>query len=98
MLFYLILKIEFIVNFRLPWIAFQTFTNMKAFVVMCLLFVSCYADDYPTTKPDNIHVEHDDGGHDNNQYETDDSMQLIGDGGYTGISFGGLGGGKGGVG
>lgn len=63
---------------------------------MCLLFVSCFADDYPTTKPENI--EHDDGGHDNNQYETGDSMQKIGDGGYTGISFGGLGGGKGGVG
>lgn len=63
---------------------------------MCLLFVSCFADDYPTAKPDNI--EHDDGGHDNNQYETGDSMQLIGDGGYTRNIFGGLGGGIGGVG
>lgn len=51
--------------------------------------MSCFADDYPTTKPDNI--EHDDGGHDNNQYQTDDSMQLIGEGGYSGY-FGGLGG------
>lgn len=36
-------------------------------------------------------IEHDDGGHDNNQYETGDSMQLIGDGGYSGY-FGGFGG------
>lgn len=51
--------------------------------------MSCFADDYPTTKPENI--EHDDGGHDNNQYETGDSIQLIGDGGYSGY-FGGFGG------
>lgn len=86
LLFLLILKIEFIINFRLSWIVFTTSTNMKAVVVMCLFYVSCFAEDYPTTPPEN--VENGDGGHDNSHYETGDSMQLIG---YGEILPGGLG-------
>lgn len=66
---------------------------MKAVVVICLLYVSCFAKDYPTTPPEN--VENDDEGHDNSQYETGDSMQLIG---YGEILPGGLGLGSGGIG
>lgn len=91
LLFPLILKIEFIVNFRLSWIVFITSTNMKAVMVMCLLYVSCFAEDYPTTKPEN--VENNDGGHDNRQYETGDSVQLIA---HDEIWPGGLGLGSGG--
>lgn len=60
---------------------------MKALVVMFLLFVSCFADDYvyPTTNPES--VEKDDGGHDNGQHEPGDLIQLLAGG------FGGLGGG-----
>lgn len=93
LLFPLILKIEFIVNFRFSWIVFTTSTNMKAVMIMCLLYVSCFAEDYPTTPPEN--VENDDEGHDNSQYETGDSMQLIG---YGEIVPCGLGLGSGGMG
>lgn len=57
---------------------------MKALVVMYLLFVSCFADDNPTTDLEN--VENDDGGHDSGQHEPGDLMQLLGGG------FGGYGG------
>lgn len=60
---------------------------------MCLFYVSCFAEDYPTTPPEN--VKNDDEGHDNSQYETGDSMQLIG---YGEILPGGLGLGSGGMG
>lgn len=62
-------------------------------MIMCLLYVSCFAEDYPTTPPEN--VEKGDGGHDNSHYETGDSMQLIG---YGEILPGGLGLGSGGMG
>lgn len=60
---------------------------------MCLFYVSCFAEDYPTTPPEN--VKNDDEGNDNSQYETGDSMQLIG---YGEILPGGLGLGSGGMG
>lgn len=60
---------------------------------MCLFYVSCFAEDYPTTQPEN--VENGDGGHDNSHYKTGDSMQLIG---YGEILPGGLGLGSGGMG
>lgn len=49
---------------------------------MYLLFVSCFADDYPTTDLEN--VENDDGGHDRGQHEPGDLMLGGGFGGYGG--------------
>lgn len=63
------------------------FTNMKAFVVMCLLFVSCFADDYLNTNPEN--VKSDDGGHDSGEEEPGDLLQLLR------VLYGGFGGGFG---
>lgn len=58
------------------------------------MYVSCFAEDYPTTPPENVEND-DDEGHDNSQYETGDSMQLIG---YGEILPCGLGLGSGGMG
>lgn len=42
---------------------------------MCLLFVSCFADDYLNTNPGN--VKSDDGGHDSGEKEPGDLLQLF---------------------
>lgn len=72
---------------------------MKALVVMCLIFVSCFADDNPTTVHKN--VEDDDGGHDTGQHKPDNLKMQSYAGGYEGFGGGfdgGVGGGFGGYG
>lgn len=77
------IEIGFIINFRLSWMFSPTFSNMKALVVMCLIFVSCFADDNPTTVHKN--VEDDDGGHDNGQHKPDNLKMQSYAGGYEGF-------------
>lgn len=89
------IEIGFIINFRLSWMFSPTFSNMKALVVMCLIVVSCFADDNPTTVHKN--VEDDDGGHDNGQHKPDNLKMQSYAGGYEGFGggwdgFGGYGG------
>lgn len=55
---------------------------------VCVLFVSCSADDNPTTEPPE-NVDNDDGGHDSGHHEPDDSYMHFWAGGYGG--YGGRG-------
>lgn len=61
--FFFYIEIGFIINFRLFWIVFFIFLNMKVLVVMCLIFVFCFVDDNFIIVYKN--VEDDDGGYDN---------------------------------
>lgn len=61
--FFFYIEIGFIINFRLFWIVFFIFLNMKVLVVMCLIFVFCFVDDNFIIVFKN--VEDDDGGYDN---------------------------------
>lgn len=61
--FFFYIEIGFIINFRLFWIVFFIFLNMKILVVMCLIFVFCFVDDNFIIVLKN--VEDDDGGYDN---------------------------------
>lgn len=55
---------------------------------VCVLFVSCSADDNPTTEPPE-NVDNDDGGHDSGHHEPDDSYMHFWASGYGG--YGGRG-------